>query len=92
MASPFTCLFNPRCMITTLEGYNTAAINYHKITINYFKTISNIYYMNEQKVSFHSYSTSNVFTAVYLGNLSSGLKSRISSAPSHSDFFSFWVL
>lgn len=64
MASPFTCLFNPWCTITTLEerGCNTAAINHHKITINNLKTISNTSYGNDQKAPFPSYSTNNLFT------------------------------
>lgn len=75
MAGPFTCLFNPRCMITTLEeeGCNTAAINHRKITITC--------YANNQKVPFPRYSTSNVFTdssiALYWGNLDPELMSRM---------------
>lgn len=82
MASPFTCLFNPWC-ITTLqeEECNTAAINHGKITTKNLNTISNIYYANNEKVPFPSYSASNVFTdssiALYLGNLDPELMSRM---------------
>lgn len=81
--SPFTCLFNLWCKITTLEeeGHNITTINHHKVTINNSKPISNAYYAHDQEVPFPSYSTNNIPTvssvALCVGNPDPELIRRI---------------
>lgn len=67
MVSPFTCLFNLWCKITTLEeeGHNITAINHHTVTINNSKPISNIHYTRDEEVLFPSYSTNNIYSELY---------------------------
>lgn len=83
MVSPFTCLFNLWCKITTLEeeGHNITAINHYKVTTNNSKLISNMYYARDQEVPFPSYGTNNISTgssiALCVGNLDPELISRI---------------